>query len=77
MNITIKVPVIVLISAFLDESKVKKSDNIFVLRVPIDIKSIKKILIFLKRYYMNCVNQFRIKNNQQTELVPSNTSSNE
>lgn len=56
-------PVIVLISSFLDEPKVKKADNIFVIKVPFDVKSLKKILIFLKRYYMNCINHYKLKNN--------------
>lgn len=62
--VSIKVPVIVLISALTDESKIKKSENIFILRVPFDAKSIKKILIFLKKYYLACINQLKTKQQQ-------------
>ena len=46
-SISIKVPVIVLISNFIDESKIKKADNVFVIKNSIEARVIKKILVFL------------------------------
>lgn len=55
-NIRIKIPIIILISSFMDESRLKKSDNIFVMRVPIDNKGLKKMLLLLKKYYSGSIN---------------------
>ena len=53
ISIQVKVPVIVLITSLLDETKIKRAENIFVIKVPFDVRAVKKILYFLKRYYMN------------------------
>lgn len=35
--------------------------------MPLEVKSVKKILIFLKRYYLSCIHQFKNKNQQGIE----------
>ncbi len=49
----LRIPIIMLISPFMDESRLKKYDNLFLLRAPVDSKSLKKMLMILRKYYLH------------------------